>query len=376
MLDVFEVADALVDHVKTVYPEDVALIAYYGSYAHGTATPRSDLDFFFIPATSRGYQASLQFIIDGIGFDFWPIDWERAGRMASFKEEKTGIIADCKLLYVRSEEDRDRFMMLRETIPALKHPESAGQRVEKAETQLRDAYVHLYKLSRAGDSGSITFCRIEAHEVLTKVMQSLALINGTYYTKGFGKNIEQLRQFALQPASLQSLMDTIMHSEVNSIILQACEELVADTLEVVLLQKRTCLGTPSYPDRIQGYYEEAKGVLDKIITACERSDYNTAFFSAVHAQEEIAHLLFFAETGQWASELAISSASQDLYRLLGLPELIATLDSRDFMPLLEAVEQLSARMESLLRSKGVAINRFDSINQFAAFLQHKGGIQP
>jgi hypothetical protein len=75
------------------------------------------LDFFFIPATPKGFQASIQFIIScDISFDFWPISWERAERMASFQESQTIIIADCKLLYVRSTEDSERFIKLRETI--------------------------------------------------------------------------------------------------------------------------------------------------------------------------------------------------------------------------------------------------------------------
>jgi predicted nucleotidyltransferase len=117
-MDVFAVAEALINHIKSRCPNDIAIAAYYGSYAQGTATKRSDLDFFFIPATPEGFRVSLQFVVGDISFDFWPISWERAQRMASFDEPTTTIIADCKLLYVRSEEDRDRFMKLRETIVA------------------------------------------------------------------------------------------------------------------------------------------------------------------------------------------------------------------------------------------------------------------
>lgn len=46
MLNVFDVSDALVNHIKTHFSEDIAIVAYYGSYAQGTATERSDLDFF------------------------------------------------------------------------------------------------------------------------------------------------------------------------------------------------------------------------------------------------------------------------------------------------------------------------------------------
>jgi predicted nucleotidyltransferase len=55
VLDVFVVAETLVNHIRSKCPDDIAIIAYYGSFANGTATKRSDLDFFFIPATSNGY---------------------------------------------------------------------------------------------------------------------------------------------------------------------------------------------------------------------------------------------------------------------------------------------------------------------------------
>ncbi|MDF2857952.1 MAG: hypothetical protein K0Q87_3803 [Neobacillus sp.] len=369
MLNVFDVSDTLVDHIRSNCPDDIAIIAYYGSYAQGTATRRSDLDFFFIPATSHGYRASIQFIIDDISFDFWPISWERAERMASFQESQTTIIADCKLLYVRSDEDRERFMSLRDTISNVQ--ENTRSMVEKAESELRNVYLHLYKLSRAGDSDNITFIRTEAHGVLTKVLHCLALLNRTYFTKGFGKNKEQILQLPLRPARLESLMHTIMQGCIANDILQACEQLTADTLELVLAEKEKHSSAPSYQDRMKGFYEEEKGVLDKIITACEMNDYDTAFFNAIHVQDEIARFLYFAETGQWPCNLTTDSAYQDIYRQVGLPELVVLLNSHDLSQLQAAVERLCSLLESYLRTKGVEINRFNNMEQFETFLKEK-----
>lgn len=64
MLDVFAVADIIVRHIKARYRQDVAIVAYYGSWLQGRATERSDLDFFFIPATERGREVECQFVID------------------------------------------------------------------------------------------------------------------------------------------------------------------------------------------------------------------------------------------------------------------------------------------------------------------------
>ncbi|WP_379146791.1 kanamycin nucleotidyltransferase C-terminal domain-containing protein [Paenibacillus sp. sgz500992] len=371
MLNVFDVAKTLVHQIEKVYSEDIALVAYYGSYAQGTATKRSDLDFFFIPATPEGYGASIQFIIDDISFDFWPISWERAASMASFEEFKTSIIADCKLLYVRSEEDRERFMKLREPISSMQSPENRRNRVGKAEAEFCNVYTHLYKLCRAGASENIAYYRTEAYGLLTRGLQSLALLNGTYYKSGFGKNREQVLSLPLQPPRLEPLMETIMRSSVTSEIVEACEELVAGIFAILSAEQEMGYDAPSYPDRMKGCYEEVKGVLDKIITACERNEYDTAFFSAIQAQEEIASFLFLAETGIWPSDLMLHSAYENVYRRLGFPELAGLLNPDDLSPLQTAVERLNADLEGLFRSKGVEINRFADIEEFEAFLKGK-----
>ncbi|MBD3917295.1 nucleotidyltransferase domain-containing protein [Paenibacillus sp. PR3] len=369
MLDVFKVADALIDHIKQAFAEDIAIAAYYGSYAQGTATKRSDLDFFFIPASPRGYQASLQFIVDDISFDFWPISWERAERMASFQEPQTTIIADCKLLYVRSDTDLEQFMKLREKTSSMQAVEQELTMIQKAESELEKVYPHLYRMTRAGNTESITSYRIEASSVLTKVLQSLALLNRTYYTKGFGRNMEQIIRLPLKPIRLMPLMQTIMRSRSSAEMVTACEELVAETASLVLEQKARHHTEPSYETRMKGIYEEFKGVLDKIITACETNDYDTAYFAAVHVQEEIAHFIAYAGTGQWNSSLVSTSTVQQAYMQLDLPELIACLNPQDMTPLQRATERLSEQLEELLRSKGVRINRFADVGEFESYLR-------
>lgn len=366
MINVFEVSDTILEHVRLNYAEEIAVIAYYGSYAQGTATVRSDLDFFFIPMTQKGYEASIQFIVDEISFDFWPISWERAERMASFQDSKTTIIADSKLLYVRSEEDKERFMKLRNTISEHQKPENRMKCIEKAEFELNNVYVHLYKLERAND---ISLCRIEAHDILTDLLQSLALLNQTYFTKGFGKNKEQVINFSLKPDNLEKDMNTILHSDRKEDIVQACQQLLEETTELVLTEKEKIASISFYPDRLKGFYEEFKGSFDKIITACEEKDYDTAFFNTINVQDEIARSLYFAEKGHYPTNLTSHSAYMDGYIRAGFPELIPLLDGNRLTELQAAVERLSMQLERYLRSKGVVINRFHNIEQFEAFLR-------
>lgn len=366
MINVFEVSDTILEHVRLNYAEDIAIIAYYGSYAQGTATARSDLDFFFIPMAPKGYEASIQFIVDEISFDFWPISWERAERMATFQDSKTTIIADSKLLYVRSEGDKERFMKLRNTISEHQKPENRMKCIEKSELELNNVYVHLYKLERAND---ISIYRIEAHDILTDLLQSLALLNQTYFTKGFGKNKEQIMSFSLKPANLEKTMNTILHSDRKEDILQACHQLLEETTELILTEKEKLAPTSSYPDRLKGVYEEFKGNFDKIITACEERDYDTAFFHTINVQDEIARFLYFAEKGHYPTNLTSHSSYMDGYIRAGLPELIPLLDVNRLTELQAAVERLSTLLERHLQANGVIINRFDDNEHFALFLR-------
>lgn len=367
MLNVMDVAEMLVDHIKKYYPQDIAIIAYYGSYAQGTATKRSDLDFFFIPATPKGYRASIQFVMQDISFDFWPIGWERAERMATNQETNTSIIADSILLYSRSDEDLARFQSLQQTI--IDMPESQQSFLDKAETQLRTVYLHLYKLGKAPFEESITYYRNEAHDVLINVLSSLALLNRTYLKTGWGKNESQILNFALKPPHLKQQMESIMRADSAESIRDACERLVEDMLSLLIKEKTTLVKQPSYPERMKGFYEEMKGILDKLKTACETENYQIAYFWAIGAQDEIARFIYYAEQGYWPTALESSLNYQSYYLGKGLPDLASLLDPCDFAPLHEAVICLESRLVKLLIDEGVNINRYETLEQLKSGLE-------
>ncbi|CAM4161533.1 hypothetical protein L1N85_13490 [Paenibacillus alkaliterrae] len=288
--------------------------------------------------------------------------------MASFEEVQTTIIADCRLLYVRSDEDHARFMKLREKIAVMQEPEQGLQLANKAESLLRDAYVHLYKMTRADENVNISFYRTEAYGVLTLIMKCLALVNQTYLTAGWGKNKDQMLQLPLKPAHYEELYEKIIQSLLPAEIISACEQLTAETLVLIKLKKESYACASSYPDRMKGFYEETKGTLDKIITACEKRDYNTAFFSAIGIQDEIAHFLYYTEKGHFPCRIESNTDYQDVYRRIGLPDLASLLDPQNLAPLQTAVERLDILLESHLRAQGVKMNRFQSLDEFAEFL--------
>ena len=43
----------------------------------GTMNRLSDVDCYFIPKTERAYSFARTFMIEGVGYDIYPMSWER-----------------------------------------------------------------------------------------------------------------------------------------------------------------------------------------------------------------------------------------------------------------------------------------------------------
>ena len=177
MNDIFKVADILIEHIKHRYPQDIALVVCCGSYIHGTAQEKSDLDFFFIPETEDAINASFQFILNEIGFDFWPVQWSRAERMAEFDDPLVSLIADGRIRYARSDADRERFNELKARISNHCKPKNNPVMFNKARVRFQQTFQHLYTLQNSDHT--LTTARLTAYRLVTTVLHSLALLNQT-----------------------------------------------------------------------------------------------------------------------------------------------------------------------------------------------------
>ena len=51
-----QIINTLINRIKEHYRNDIAIVACYGSVINGTANPKSDIDFYFIPKSDRGYE--------------------------------------------------------------------------------------------------------------------------------------------------------------------------------------------------------------------------------------------------------------------------------------------------------------------------------
>ena len=74
------------------FAQDVSLLVAYGSFVTGGQSAVSDVDLYFVPATGRALALSRTFWIEDVGYDLFPMDWERLERIADFSDNLTPLV--------------------------------------------------------------------------------------------------------------------------------------------------------------------------------------------------------------------------------------------------------------------------------------------
>lgn len=365
MTDLFKMADIFIDKIKKDYAEDVAIAAYYGSYAQGTQNSKSDLDIFFIPSTDRGGELGDCFILDDIGIDLFPISWTRAEGIASFNESIVSVLADCNILYYRSEEDLDRFNSLRENIKSLCSPEKKSVMINKAIEKFNKCFVSLYNIERLSD---ITSIRVEAFNIVTTVFETLSLLNQTYFKKGWGNNLSRILSFKIKPNNIGELVKSIITEVNNERIIENCTTLIDEMRNIIVQEQKLVVKKHPFKDAFTGYYEEMKSTFNKIITACDSNDYETAFYSSVALQNEIASFLARVEEGISYSRLNTFNQFRKVYDKYNLTDLLANYQYDNLSILKQAVVDLEVKFVEILKSNDLEIKEFSTLDEYENYV--------
>ena len=91
---------------------ELSLVVSYGSHWNGTAGSLSDVDCYFVPKTERGLAFGCQFVLQGVGYDIFPLSWERLRGIARLEESLTPLVGDAQVLYCGDQGDLVRFQAL------------------------------------------------------------------------------------------------------------------------------------------------------------------------------------------------------------------------------------------------------------------------
>jgi len=92
-----QLADWAVRKIESEYKDDVCLLL--GHRTHEFDKDQGEISFsFYIPATSRSNGLARTFIVDGIGYDLFPMSWERVERIAEVKGDNPTCLNDAEIL--------------------------------------------------------------------------------------------------------------------------------------------------------------------------------------------------------------------------------------------------------------------------------------
>lgn len=376
MPDVFAVAKILVNHALRAHTGEIAIVAYYGSYAKGLATPTSDLDIFYIPDEGKGGSLCTQFVLDGLPYDFWPVSWEMAEGIASASSHRpwavsASLIADAHVLYSRSPQDLERFQALQARIEALTRPENRRTMIGKGLDAFKEVLFQQGQMRLAAAHDDRAGLLWAGQKFVNGASNCLALVHQTYFSKGWGSNLPQVLALPGIPAGMEQDVRAILFPRDAESMLEAAGRL-AQGVRDILLEVQAEGGEPAgVRETFKDFYFFVFEYRNKVLAACEAGDAVKACFAAFQLQEELCQLMNRVERGFYGTNFNLLGEYAGVYDEVGFPDLLEPAAQGDLKELAQRTRQLDARVRAWLEEHGVDLGILGSKEALRRFLEER-----
>jgi len=330
-----------VKRIEEEFKDDVSILVTYGSYENGTANPLSDVDFYFIPKKERAYELCKTFIVEGIGFDLFPMSWERVEGIAEFNGCLTPCVANVKILYCNSEEDKRRFEELQNTLK--KNLSNKAFMLEKAYKNIESA-MNFYQAMLFEED--ICELRTAAGYIVMALSDAVAYANQTYFSRGLKKQIEDLKRMESTPEDFVSLYESVVRSNSELEIKGCCHKIIKNTRsfwdskteELKEEEKKA-----NYEDLAE-LYEELISTWNKIYVCCDSGNAVLAYISGTCLQRE----------------LNIASKENGLDKF----DLMSTYNADNLEQFRERAMELQKEFVRIIEDNGVVIEVYNTVEEF------------
>lgn len=334
--------------VERDYRDDIALVLIYGSYVNGTTHRLSDVDTFFIPKTNRGYSFARTFIIGDIGYDIFPMSWERVSRIAEIHEHLLPLLGDSVILYSSTKEDEERFLSLRTQMRTLLDDKVYMHK--QAVIMLEKAVENLLMTKSKVNLHEV---RLEAGRVFLALADAVAYANETYFHQGLKKHLHNLYSFSKIPDNFMLYYDEcIRANKVDDIIktILSAIEVTAKFLEVPYPSEISVSSAVMQKPRkidffeLASFYEELVSAINKIRINIEEGDWRMAFVNGV----------------------CLSNALEEITAEFGLKSMpvLEEYDADDLPRFLIAIEEMESQLIQMIESGGGVIHRYADFDTF------------
>ncbi len=326
--------------INTEYKDDVQLLIGHNAYRLPEDTELARISFFF-PATDKAYNLAKAFIIDDVGYDLFPMSWERIERMTELDEDNASCVGEAEILYCRTEQDKERFLELQNRLK--EHLNDPQFTLKKALEKVNVA-MELYQTMMFEDElGKV---RKAAGHILNYLLNAVAYSNGTYFKNGYINARQNLLEMGDIPEHLIQLQEDIIKAGMTGDIKQLCHELIS-SVRLFLAGKK---GEPEKRSVDQNYgdlaswYQELSYAWREVYYWCDRGNAGNAFMRGCFLQSEL--------------DIVSEEFGLDEFDLLG------SFNSNDLMAYRKQAEDLEKSIISIIEEHGVSVESYDTIKDF------------
>jgi hypothetical protein len=241
----------VINKIKTEYKDDVALLIGHNSYRLEEDKAKATFSFFF-PATEKAMGLAKTFIIDGAGYDLFPMSWERIERMAGLDEDNASCVGDATILYYRTEADKKRFEEIQARLK--QHLADARFMLNKALEKL-DVSMGLYQGMMFEDT--LYKLRKAAGYIVLYLSNAAAYSNGKYFSTSHQSHAADLKTMKSIPEDFIRLYEAVVKARSAEELKKLCYEMIYNTRQFLNAKKGSNKSTPN-PDfsSLADWYQE------------------------------------------------------------------------------------------------------------------------
>ncbi len=334
-MELIKVAEIILKKIKTEYKDDVAVMCLYGSYVYNENHKKSDLDFYYIPKTNRGYELAKTFIINDIGFDFFPISWERAEDISNFREMNVPLICDAQVIYYGSDDDLKKFEALRTKAKSGEKDltDKKNELIKKSKVLLSE--IALGERSKYKKSNTVAF--------INCVVELLYVANKSYIRRGYSISIDECENLNIKPENVKEKLQNLLFESEAKALFEGCVDLLREIEHLFNYKNEE---TYNIAENLAGFYEEAKSHYNKIYYACDLNNPTTVLMASDSLQTDLIHCM------------------GEKWYFMHLPEIVESFDKGNLVKFKEVVELHENQFRKILSENNVHICEYMNIGEF------------
>lgn len=339
-----ELIEWIINKIETEYKGEISLLLGRRG-ARKVPADGDDMAFdFFIPACDHGYSLARTFIIGDMGYDLFPMSWERVEGLAELNEGIIFCLADSEILYARNDTDRERFELLRKTLfNNLKNKEFIYKKSLEKVNSAMDIYKTMMFETALGN------VRKAAGGIGSYLYESLAIINGTYTKRdyGYAERMEHLRTLPKIPHNFIKNYEEILRAKDTKTLYEMVHKLLEETREFFkqfALENK--IKTYNY-DELAGWYEESRYTFRRIAYACQNNKFDESFSWGCYLQIEF--------------DILTEEAGLDKMDLLG------AYNADDLSSFEKRANQIEEYIISVIKSHKVDLRKYDNLEEFLKY---------